>query len=492
MSPTDTALVACLVPLAGAALTALAGRSPALRAVAALLPALITAGLVATLVPHQGVSASVIVCELAPGLPLAFHVEPLGVVFALVASTLWAVTALYSLAYLHANHERNQTRFLACVALAIACALGAAFSANLLTLFICYELLSLSTVPLVTHHGTPEAVRAGRTYLGILMGTSVGLLLAAIIAIATLTGNDLAFRPGGVLQGQDATTVGLLFALAVYGIGKAALMPVHRWLPAAMVAPAPVSALLHAVAVVKCGVFAVLKVTIYTFGPTTLAVAGGADWLVWVSSFSLVAASAIAAFQGNLKRRLAYSTVSHLGYIVLAAGLAAQGGAAARLAVAAGTLHILAHACAKITLFFAAGNVYTAHHITEVSQLDGIGRRMPVTFGAFALAAVSLIGLPPTVGFLSKWSLLQAAWSADAGVAVVALVLSTLISSIYLLEIVHRAFFRAPADPHALHGGEAPWPMRLAIVGTALAGVALFLVPGLPGGLAARVAEVLP
>ncbi len=508
MTPADTALLAMAIPLMGAIGILICGRWPNVREAVTLITALTLAGVVVSMIPSilapdfwaAGIPTRTLV-EVLPGIPLAFQVEPLGMVYALIASILWVLNSLYAIGYMRGNSEKHQTRFYFWIAVAIACAMGAAFSANLFTLFVCYEALSLSTVPLVTHKGTPDAVRAGRTYLGILVATSVGLLLFAIIGIAVLTGGKIDFQPGGVFHeylagGGSVAVVGLLFGMSVYGIGKAGLMPVHRWLPAAMVAPTPVSALLHAVAVVKCGVFAVLKVTIYTFGPETLGSLGNTSWLVWVASFTILCASAIAVFQNNFKRRLAYSTISQLSYIVLAAGLAAQGGIAGSMAAAAGALHIIAHAFGKITLFFAAGNVYTAHHLTEVSQLDGIGRRMPITFGAFTIGALAMIGIPPTIGFLSKWSLLSAAWASGHHIAVVALIGSTLLGSIYLLEIVHRAFFRAPpapaADDHHDHHGtvpdahghdehhadEAPWPMRIAIACTAAATVLLFLFPG--------------
>jgi multicomponent Na+:H+ antiporter subunit D len=254
-------------------------------------------------------------------------------------------------------------------------------------------------------------------------------------------------------------------------------MPVHRWLPAAMVAPTPVSALLHAVAVVKAGVFSVVKVIVYIFGIGNLAgsgLGGAADWLVVVAGFTIVAASVVALAADNLKRRLAYSTVSQLSYVVMAAALLAP------WSVVGAALHIAAHAVGKITLFFAAGAIYTAAHKTEVSQLDGIGRRMPWTMGAFAIAALSMIGLPPAVGFISKWYMLSGAMAAQHTLAVVVIVLSTLLNAAYFLPIVYRAFFVAPpVEPGPAHG-EAPWPMVVALCATALATVALFFWPDVP------------
>ena len=341
-----------------------------------------------------------------PGLGLGFEVEPLGLLFGLVASGLWILTSLYAFGYMRGHDEKNQTRFFTCFALAISAAIGIAFAGDLVTLFLFYEILTFSTFPLVTHAGTEAAVKAGRLYLGILVSTSVMFLLLAILWTANLS-DDLGFQPGGILEGRiegrEATLLLLLFS---YGVGKAALMPFHRWLPAAMVAPTPVSALLHAVAVVKAGVFSILKIAVYVFGLDMLSVGGLSDVVMWIAAITILAASVKALSLDNFKARLAYSTISQLSYIVLGAMLAT--GAAA---LGAG-LHILMHAIGKITLFFVAGAVYVVAHKTEVSQLDGIGRKMPFTFGAFCIASFSIIGLPPLGGAWSKWFLVTGALEA--------------------------------------------------------------------------------
>ena len=397
---------------------------------------------------------------------------------ALVASSLWIVNSLYSIGYMRANREAKQTRFYVCFALALAATLGIAFAANVFTLFLFYELLTLITYPLVTHHGTEQARLAGRVYLGVLLGTSVCLLLPAVVATWHIAGTT-DFRPGGILDGRlSAPALAGLLALYVLGIGKAAVMPVHRWLPAAMVAPTPVSALLHAVAVVKAGVFCVVKVVVYVFGADHLAGAGAADWLVYVAGFTILAASVVALFADNLKRRLAYSTVGQLSYVVLATAILAP------VSLVGAALHVAAHAVGKITLFFAAGAIYTAAHKTEVSQLDGIGRRMPWTMGAFAVGALSMIGLPPAVGFVSKWYMLSGAMATAQWAAVAVIAASTLLTAGYFAPIVYRAFFRKAADDgHAPHG-EAPLPMVLALACTAAATVLLFFLPGVPLDLA--------
>jgi len=354
--------------------------------------------------------------------------------------------------------------------------MGIAFAANLFTLFVFYEILTLTTYPLVAHHGDAEARAGGRTYLLLLLGTSIVFFIPALLWTLGLAGT-LDFEAGGVLAGTASPTViSILLALYAFGIGKAALMPVHRWLPAAMVAPTPVSALLHAVAVVKAGVFTIVKVGVYTFGIDTLAAIASADWLLYVAGFTVIAASIIALRQDNLKRRLAYSTVSQLSYVILALAILTP------ISVVGAALHIAAHAFGKITLFFAAGSIYTAAHKTEISQLDGIGRAMPWTMGAFAIGALSMIGIPPTAGFVSKWFILSGAMEAQNLFAVAVIIASTLLNAAYFVPIVYQAFFRelpggGDGDPAHRHG-EAPAAIVLALLITASGTVLLFFFHG--------------
>lgn len=473
-------LGALALPLLGAAMIALANRSPNAREAATLVTGVaLLATVVSMVAPVQaGGRPSVALVDMLPGMPIAFTVEPLGLLFALVASGLWIVNSLYSIGYMRGNAERHQTRFYVCFALAIAATMGVAFAANGLTLFLFYEMLTLVTYPLVAHHGTEEAKRGGRVYLGVLLSTSIMFFLLAL-AITWHAAGTLDFVPGGILGGRlGNAAIGGLLALYMFGIGKAALMPFHRWLPAAMVAPTPVSALLHAVAVVKAGVFTVVKVIVYVFGIDSIRGLASVDWLPTVAAFTIVAASIVALRSDNLKRRLAYSTVSQLSYVILAAALLTP------LSVIGAAMHIAAHAFGKITLFFAAGAIYTAAHKTEVSQLDGIGRRMPWTMGAFAVGAVSMIGLPPTAGFASKWFILSGAYEAGHWVAIATIAGSTLLSAGYLLPIVFRAFFRPSADSHGHAHGEAPLPMVVAMVATAAATVLMFFFADLPLSLA--------
>jgi multicomponent Na+:H+ antiporter subunit D len=409
--------------------------------------------------------------EPLPGLPIELSAEPLGMLFALVAGLLWPLTTLYAIGYMRCHEEHSQTRFYALFAVALGCTFGVAFAGNLLTLFLWYELLTLSTFPLVSHAGTDAARRSGRTYLGLLLGTSIGLLLLGILVTYVVAGT-LDFRPGGILAGRlDPAWAGLLLALFVFGIGKAAVMPFHRWLPAAMVAPTPVSALLHAVAVVKAGVFSILKVTLYIFGTGFISTSGAADWLVWVAGATILLASLIAMSRDNLKARLAYSTISQLGYVVLGALLVTQPG------IVGGALQITMHAFAKITLFFAAGAIIIASQRTEISDMAGLGRAMPVTFGAFFIGSLSIIGLPPFGGLWSKWYLGMGALEAGQTLLLGVLLLSSLLNIAYLLPVPVRAFFGSA--PGTGNGGirEAPASCLVAMVITAAACLLLFFWP---------------
>ncbi len=471
MSPEATIQAALVTPLVGAVLIAFSGRWPNLRETVTLVTAVTLFALVVTLYPAvlDGGRPALVIGQMLPGLNIAFTVEPLGLLFASIASFLWIVNSLYSIGYMRANKEKNQTRFYVCFAIALASAVAIAFAGNMMTLFIFYEALTISTYPLVAHAGTDKAKQGGRIYLGILLSTSIGFLFVAIVWTWLVAGT-LDFTPGGILEGNaSATVVGMLLALYMFGIGKAALMPFHRWLPAAMVAPTPVSALLHAVAVVKAGVFSVVKVVVYIFGIDLLSVMANTDWLLYISGFTILAASIIALRQDNLKRRLAYSTISQLSYVVMATAILAP------LSIVGATLHIAAHAFGKITLFFAAGSIYTASHKTEVSQLDGIGRRMPWTMSAFAIGALSMIGVPPTAGFISKWYILHGALDSGQMLAVAIIILSTLLNAGYFLPIVYAAFFKKASDEH----GEAPLPIVIAITLTAAGTVLLFFFPGI-------------
>jgi multicomponent Na+:H+ antiporter subunit D len=476
-SPETLVVLSVLAPFIGALIIPLFHRMPNLRETVTLVTAsLLCATVLGLFMPVlHGDRPEAQFVEVVPGLALAFKVEPFGMLFGLVASSLWILNSIYSIGYMRANQEPRQTGFYVCFAIALGSAIGVAFAKNLFTLFLFYEALTLSTFPLVVHKANAEAMRAGRIYLLLLLATSLILFLPAIIATFVLAGT-LDFTPGGILGGKASPPViAILLALYVFGIGKAAVMPLHFWLPAAMVAPTPVSALLHAVAVVKAGAFAVVKVVVYIFGLDILAESGANEWLIFVASASLLVASLIALSRDNLKARLAYSTVAQLGYIVLGAALATP------TSVVGSGLQIAMHAAGKITLFFCAGAIYTAHHLTEVSDMTGIGRRMPITMIAFLVASLSIVGLPPLGGTWSKWTLALGALDAGYVIAVGVLMLSSLLSLGYLLPIVARGFFLPPAGTTAegrIMVEEAPTACLIALCCTATLCIALFFIAG--------------
>lgn len=477
-------LLMLVIPLLTAVGVLMSHRHPNLREAVTLVGGATLLGVVISLAlrfdPTQAVTLTLL--EPMQGLSLALQLEPLGLIFALVAGFLWPVTSMYAIGYMRGHGEQNQTRFYTAFAVSIFATMAVTLSANLLTLFLAYEMLTLFTLPLVTHAGSDKARRAGWTYLGILMGTSIGFLLLAIVWTWSIAGT-LDFTAGGILSGKASPAIlGGLLLLFVFGTGKAAIMPFHRWLPAAMVAPTPVSALLHAVAVVKAGVFTVLKVAVYIFGVDLIATLDSAYWLSLLAGFTILSASIVAMSLDNIKARLAYSTISQLSYIILAAMLGVSSG------IIAGSLHIAMHAFAKITLFFCAGAILVAAHKTKVSELNGIGRRMPVTMFAFLLAALSIIGLPPLGGSWSKWLLLQATLDAGSQILLVALLASSLLNMFYLLSIPLRAFFAAPADPSYQEGvREAPAFSLAAILITTAGCLLLFLMVNPVWELAAQI-----
>lgn len=441
-----TPLLAVCAPLAAVPGIVLAGeRSPNRREAWTFLGAATAFLLVLSMLPAalSGTRVEYVVANVLPGAPLAFSVDGPGLLFALTASFLWIVTSMYSVGYMRGLSEHAQTRYFAFFAVSVSAALGVALSANLFTLYLFYEILSFATYPLVAHHQDAEAVSSGRKYLGYIVGGSIALVLPAMIAVAALSGT-LAFTPGGVLPASvGAPVAGLLLVAFAFGFAKAALMPMHAWLPAAMVAPTPVSALLHAVAVVKVGVFSVYRVVTGILGTNFLSSLHLGDVLVWAAVVTMIAASLVALTQDGLKKRLAYSTIGQLAYVVLGAALLTPRGELG------GLLHIAMHACGKITLFFCAGAIFVATGEKYISRLGGLGRRMPLTFAAFFVGAMSIIGVPPTAGFVSKWQILLGAAETGRYAVVAALCASSLLSAAYFLPVVFAAFFGRPPEDAA-------------------------------------------
>jgi multicomponent Na+:H+ antiporter subunit D len=351
-------------------------------------------------------------------------------------------------------------------------------------LFLFYEALTLSTYPLVGHKETPEAVAGARKYVIYLLGAAKLFLMAALVLTYNVAGT-LEFRKGGILPASaldsEPALLYVIFALFLFGFAKNALMPLHSWLPAAMVAPTPVSALLHAVAVVKTGVFSTLRVFLFIFGPAAMQALGADQLALVVASVTILGGALLALGQDNLKARLAFSTVSQLSYIVLGAALLTPGG------ILGGISHITNHAVSKITLFLCAGSIYVSTHKTEVSQMSGLARRMPWTMAAFATASLSLVGIPLACGFISKWYL--AVGSLERGNVWVlgVLLTSSLLTAAYLGPVVFKAYF-GEEPPGSAHDGvvEVPW-MVAPLALTALATLILGVYPGPVLALAGRV-----
>ena len=410
--------------------------------------------------------------EVVPGVAIRFRVDSLGMLFALVASSLWIITSAYSIGYMRGLTEHSQTRYFCFFALALSSTIGVAFSANLLTLYLFYELLSLATYPLVTHHQDAEARASGRRYLTYILGASIGLALPAMLICYNQAGT-LEFTSQGFLNGTCSKgLVTLLLLMFLFGFAKAAIMPFHAWLPAAMVAPTPVSALLHAVAVVKVGVFSVVRVLTGVFGIDLLSTLHLDTLICIIASFTIIVGSLIALSQDNLKRLLAFSTIAQLSYIVLGVGLLSPKG------MTGGMLHIAMHAFGKITLFFCAGAIFVATGKRNISEMKGLGRRMPLTMTAFFFGALSIIGLPPTGGFLSKWYLVLGSLQAGQTAVLVVLLTSSLLNAAYFMPIVYRAFFsRSETEETETRIQEAPLFCIVPLTVTALISIILFFYP---------------
>ncbi|MFH7321060.1 monovalent cation/H+ antiporter subunit D family protein, partial [Desulfurivibrio sp. D14AmB] len=473
-------VIALCASLAAVPLIALSGRRPNLREFWTYAAAALKFAMVLSLAGWilAGNVVEIDLVRVLPELSISFRVDSFGMVFALVSSFLWIVAATYTIGYMRGLDEHAQTRFFACFALSICAAIGVAFAGNLLTMYIFYEMLSLSTYPLVAHHQDKEGRGGARKYLAFLLGGSVGLVLPAMIVIFALAGTlDFAdnISTGIIPAGTGDTMVALLFFACLFGFAKNGVMPMHAWLPGAMVAPTPVSALLHAVAVVKVGVFCTTRVMLYVFGVDLMDDLNLGIITAYIVSFTILMASIIALTKDNLKARLAYSTISQLSYIILGVALLAPA------AVEGGLIHIVNHAFAKITLFFCAGAIYVATHKKNISEMGGLGRVMPFTFGAFAIASLSMIGAPPVGGFVTKWYLLVGALDAAQLAIIFVLLSSTLLNVGYFAPITYKAFFGKPPAGEVHAGGikEAPLIMVAPIMLAALISLLLGLYPGL-------------
>ncbi len=468
-----TPLLTVLVSAVGALLIACTGERRAnLREFWSVAAGVSMFALIASMVPEvlAGGTPECVLFRLLPGIELAFRVDAFGLLFASGASLLWILTSFYSIGYMRSLKEHAQTRYFACFALALSATVGVAFSANLFTLFLFYEGLTLVTYPLVAHKETAEARAGARKYVIYLLGAAKVFLVAAIILTYNVAGT-LEFRKGGILPVEQITAQPLLlyliFALFLFGFAKNALVPLHSWLPAAMVAPTPVSALLHAVAVVKTGVFSTLRVFLFIFGADAMLEIGADKLALGAASVTILVGSLLALGQDNLKARLAFSTVSQLSYIILGAALLNHSG------VVGGIAHISNHAVSKITLFLCAGSIYVSTRKTNISQLSGLARRMPWTMAAFAVASLSVVGIPGTSGFVSKWYLALGSVELHSLTLLGVLLISSLLNAAYLGPVVYKAYFeRAPETHEEIR--EVPWmvaPLAISAAASLLLGL---------------------
>jgi len=471
-------LLAVLAPLIGAGLVMASGKRPNVRETCSFLAAATLFVVTASLIPavHAGQKLHFTLFQLLPGLTIALRADALSMVFALSASFLWVITVFYSAGYMRGLREHEQTRFNTCFALALFGAMGCAFSDNLLTLYLFYEIVSICTYPLVAHHQDEESYEGGKKYLTYLTATAKGLILPAMVLIYVLTGSlDFAdnIRTGIIPLSVHHGIIAALYACCILGFAKNGVMPFHNWLPSAMVAPTPVSALLHAVAVVKVGVFSTVRVMLYVFGTQTMHDLNLGMPTAYFVSITIVVGSIVALSKDNLKARLAYSTVSQLSYIILGVALLSDTG------IEGGLIHIANHAFSKITLFFCAGAIYVATHKKNISEMSGLGRVMPFTFGAFALASLSMIGAPPVAGFVTKWYLLNGAWDARSIGIIGVLLVSTLLNAAYFAPVVYQGFFGKASEADVKHKYMEAHPLLVVPLAiTAAISVVIGLYPG--------------
>lgn len=472
-------LIVVLLPAIAAILIMFTGnKKPNVREAWSFIGGIITCLINLTMVPDI-LSGNVIqytVFKMLPGISVKLTVDALGIIFAIVASFLWILATSYNVGYMRALKEHAQTRYYACFSIAITGAMGVALAGNVFTLYLFYEIISIFTYPLVAHHQDEEGYEGARKYISYLMFTSKGFLLPAMALTYVLAGT-LDFPLGDFKNGifpadADPTLVTIAYVLYLAGFAKAAIMPLHNWLPSAMVAPTPVSALLHAVAVVKAGVFSISRTMLSVFGVGLLTHLGLGLPTAYVVAFTILTASVIALTKDNLKARLAYSTISQLSYVIIGVALLTPSG------ITGGIIHIANHAFSKITLFFCAGAIYVATHKKEISQLSGLGRQMPFTMGAFAIGALSMIGVPPVAGFVSKWYLLLGTLETKHLGLILVLLASTILNAAYFSPIVFKAFFEKSKDDNPPVGiQEAPYAMVIPLTLTAVISVIIGIYP---------------
>ncbi len=478
-------LLAVIIPLFGSLLVMTLKNNPNIREFVSFCSAVLLFCVVLTFIPtiQAGQTLEHTLFNLLPGLSVTLRADGFSMIFAMVASSLWIIAVFYSMGYMRGLEEHAQTRFNACFALAIFGAIGVALSDNLFTLYLFYEIVSVCTYPLVAHHQDEEGYEGGKKYIVYLTTTAKLFLLPAMILIYALTGT-LDFPHNifsGIVSADGSSLVAatdgrnwivvMLYIFCLFGFAKNGVMPFHHWLPGAMVAPTPVSALLHAVAVVKVGVFCTTRVMLYGFGVDTMSMLNLGIPTAYFVGFTILMASVIAMTKDNLKARLAYSTVSQLSYIILGVALLTPH------AIDGGIIHIVNHAFSKITLFFCAGAIYVAAHKKNISEMSGLGKTMPFTFGAFAVASLSMIGAPPVAGFVSKWYLLVGSMEANQVGILLVLIASTVLNVCYFAPVTYKAFFGKRPEGAAVGIKEAPLSMLIPILIAATISVIIGIYP---------------
>jgi len=472
-------LIALLLPLIGTLGVMIRGGEENIREGISSVSSILLFCVVLSLIPDilDGKTLSYRLFTVLPGLTITLRADAMSMIFAIVASSLWTIAVFYSMGYMRGLKEHAQTRFNACFALAIFGAIGVAFSDNLFTMYLFYEIVSICTYPLVAHHQDKEGYSGGRKYIVYLTTTAKGFLLPAMILIYVLTGTldfTTDIRYGIFSPDLDKWLVIMLYVFCLFGFAKNGIMPFHHWLPGAMVAPTPVSALLHAVAVVKVGVFCTTRVMLYIFGLDTMSALNLGIPTAYFVGFTIIVASIIALSKDNLKSRLAYSTVSQLSYIILGVALLTEAG------IEGGLIHIVNHAFAKITLFFCAGAIMVAAHKKSISEMGGLGKTMPFTFGAFGIASLTMIGAPPVAGFVTKWSLLVGSIQAHQIGILLILIASTLLNAAYFAPVTYKAFFgKRPAGERFTGIKEAPLSMLIPILIACTISVLLGIFPNI-------------
>ncbi|PHR28057.1 MAG: cation:proton antiporter [Desulfotalea sp.] len=457
-------LIALLIPLFGTLGVMYKGDNENLREGISCVASLLLLCVVGSMVPQVLAGKTLVfhMFTILPGVTVTLRADAMSMIFAIVASSLWTIAVFYSMGYMRSLQEHAQTRFNACFALAIFGSIGVAFSDNLFTMYLFYEIVSICTYPLVAHHQDEEGYNGARKYIVYLTTTAKAFLLPAMILIYVLTGTlDFAsnISTGIFPAGVNSVLVTMLYVFCLFGFAKNGVMPFHHWLPGAMVAPTPVSALLHAVAVVKVGVFCTTRVMLYTFGTDTMHALNLGIPTAYFVGITVLVASIIALSKDNLKARLAYSTISQLSYIIMGVALLTDPG------IQGGLIHIVNHAFAKITLFFCAGAIYVVTRKKHISEMEGLGKAMPFTFGAFAIASLSMIGAPPVGGFITKWNLLIGSVEAHQLGILLILIASTMLNAAYFAPITYKAFFgKRPAGETDTGIKEAPLAMLIPIL----------------------------